>query len=311
MAQYRFVPTHYHNVLGTRDPVLRIGDGDTVVTTTIDAGGRDHDNIERAPRGNPMTGPFFMEGAEPGDALLVHIRRMTPTRNTGWTYSVLASNILEPEVLPHLPERQRVDWVIDRQASAVRLLDPPAPLADLVLPLAPMIGCFGVAPGNGQAISTATSGRHGGNMDFRGFGPGAVACFPVFEPGALFFLGDGHASQGDGEIVGTGIETSFEIEFSVQLKKGAKHGWPRGETETDIFTIGNARPLDQALQHATTEMLRWLDNSFGLDPVSASHLLGQTVRYDIGNVFNPAYTVVCRVSKAWLRKPVSHLGWLG
>ena len=133
----------------------------------------------------------------------------------------------------------------------------------------------------------------------------------MFEPGALFFLGDGHACQGDGEIVGTGIETSFEIEFTVRLKKNANHGWPRGETTTDIFTVGNARPLDQALQHATTEMLNWLGNSFGLDPTSASHLLGQVVRYDIGNVFNPAYTVVCRVAKTWLRKPDSTLGWLG
>jgi amidase len=311
MAQHHFVPTHYHNVIGTRDPVMRIADGDTVVTTTIDAGGRDHENTERAPRGNPMTGPFFIEGAEPGDALLVHIQRMTPTRDTGWTYSILAPNVIDPEVLLHLPERQRVDWAIDRKALTIRLLEPPAPVSDLVLPLTPMIGCLGVAPGNGQAISTATSGRHGGNMDFRSFGPGAVACFPVFEPGGLFFLGDGHACQGDGEIVGTGIETSFEIEFTVRLKKGARLGWPRGETEIDIFTIGNARPLDQALQHATTEMLRWLGDSFGLDPVSASHLLGQTVRYDIGNVFNPAYTVVCRVAKTWLRKPDSDLGWLG
>jgi amidase len=311
MALHRFVPTHFHNVLGSSDPVLQIADGDTVITTTLDAGGRDHANVERASRPNPMTGPFFVEGAEPDDALIVQIQRMTPTRSTGWTYSPLAPNVVDPEILPHLPKRERVDWAIDPEAGTVRLVEPPTAVADLVLPLSPMIGCFGVAPGMGQAISTATSGRHGGNMDFRGFGPGAAACFPVFEPGALFFLGDGHACQGDGEIVGTGIETSFEIEFTIRLKKNARHSWPRGETPHEIFTIGNARPLDQALQHATTEMLRWLGDSFGLDPVAASHLLGQTVCYDIGNVFNPAYTVVCRVAKTWLRKPVSDLGWLG
>jgi amidase len=311
VAHHRFVPTGYRDVLGVRDPVMRIADGDTVITTTIDAAGRDHENVERAHRPNPMTGPFFVDGAEPGDALIVQIQRMTPTRDTGWTYSLLAPNVLDPEILPRLPERHRVEWVIDRDAQTVRLMEPPTAVADLVLPLAPMIGCFGVAPGLGQAISTATSGRHGGNMDFRGFAPGAVACFPVFEPGALFFLGDGHACQGDGEIVGTGIETSFEIEFTVRLKKNANHGWPRGETASDIFTVGNARPLDQALQHATTEMLNWLGNSFGLDPTSASHLLGQVVRYDIGNVFNPTYTVGCRVAKTWLRKPDSTLGWLG
>ena len=105
---------------------------------------------------------------------------------------------------------------------------------------------------------------------------------------------------GLGEIVGTGIETSFEIEFTVRVLKGKAIGWPRGETADEIFAIGNARPLDQALQHATTEMLAWLGADYGLDPVAASHLLGQTVRYDVANVFNPAYSVACRLEKRWL-----------
>ena len=112
-------------------------------------------------------------------------------------------------------------------------------------------------------------------MDYRLFGPGTMAHFPVSVPGALFFLGDGHACQGDGEIVGTGIETSFEVEFTVRLAKGRTIGWPRGETADAIFTVGNARPLDQALQHATTEMLAWLASDYGLDAAAASHLLGQ------------------------------------
>ena len=138
-------------------------------------------------------------------------------------------------------------------------------------------------------------------MDYRRFTTGTTAHFPVAVHGALFYLGDGHACQGDGEIVGTGIETSFEIEFTVHLVKGKTIGWPRGETARDIFTLGNARPLDQALQHATTEMLVWLDGDYGLDPVAASHLLGQAVRYDVANVFNPAYSVACRLPKRWLK----------
>ena len=163
-----------------------------------------------------------------------------------------------------------------------------------------MIGCFGVAPGLKQAISTATSGPYGGNMDYRLFGPGTVVRFPVFAPGALFYLGDGHATQGDGEIVGTGIETSFEIEFTARLLKQGNIGWPRGETADFIFTVGNARPLDQALQHATTEMLAWLSTEYGLDALAASHILGQSVRYDVANVFNPAYSVACRLAKSAL-----------
>jgi len=134
-------------------------------------------------------------------------------------------------------------------------------------------------------------------MDYNRFGEGATAYFPVSVDGALFFLGDAHAAQGDGEIAGTGIETSAEVEFSVCVVKGKPAGWPRGEDAESIFTVGNARPLEQALQHATTEMLAWLSEDFGLDAVSASHVLGMHVRYDIANVFNPAFSVACRLEK--------------
>jgi acetamidase/formamidase len=122
-------------------------------------------------------------------------------------------------------------------------------------------------------------------------------------PGALFFVGDGHAVQGDGEIVGTGIEISFDVQFTVRLIKGQAIGWPRGEDTDCIFTVGNARPLDQAVQHATTEMLRWLIGGYGLDPIGASTLLGQCVEYDLGNIYDPAYTMVCKLPKRWLRQP--------
>jgi acetamidase/formamidase len=135
-------------------------------------------------------------------------------------------------------------------------------------------------------------------MDWRGFRPGATVWFPVRVPGALFSAGDGHARQGDGEIGGTGIETSMEMELRLDLRKDWPIRWPRGITADgrELFTVGNARPLDQALQHATTEMLDWLDTGYGYDTIAASHLLAQAVAYDIGNVFNPAYTVVCRMA---------------
>jgi acetamidase/formamidase len=137
-------------------------------------------------------------------------------------------------------------------------------------------------------------------MDSRGFREGVTAYFPVAVEGALFFIGDGHATQGDGEIVGTGIETSFEVEFALRVLEGKRIGWPRGENATDIFTVGNARPLDQAVQHATTEMLRWLTSDYGLTLAEASVVLGQCVEYDLGNIYDPAYTMVCRLAKRWL-----------
>ncbi len=300
MATHHFTPERYHNALGSHEPVLHIADGDTVVTTTVDAGGGDATGTRVATPGNPQTGPFYVEGAEPGDTLAVTLDRLTPTRATGYTSSCVAENVVDPEFVRQLPERATVQWAIDRAAGTVRLQEAPDRLKNLALPLDPMIGCFGVAPARGEAISTATSGPHGGNMDYRGFREGVTACFPVLVPGALFHIGDGHATQGDGEIVGTGVETTFAVQFTVRLLKGVQSRWPRGENATEIFTCGNARPLDQALQHATTEMLRWLAADYAMDATAASHLLGQAVRYEIGNVYDPAYTVVCKMAKQWL-----------
>ena len=300
MAIHRFTPTSYYNVLGTFPPALRIADGDTVITRMLDAAGDDEHGINHSGGPNPMNGPIFVEGAEPGDALRVQIVAMEPTRETGWTRQVLAANVVDPEFVRGLPPRDRTEWRIDRERGTVALQHAVPGLGHLVLPLAPMIGCFGVAPMLGQAISTATSAEHGGNMDYRRFGPGTTVWFPVAAPGALFFLGDGHAIQGDGEIVGTGVETSFEVTITLSVEKRRPQVWPRAETAEDIITIGNARPLDQALQHATTEMAQWLSQDYGLDLVGASHLLGQVVRYDVANVFDPAYTVACRLPKRFL-----------
>ena len=137
-------------------------------------------------------------------------------------------------------------------------------------------------------------------MDYRGFAEGVTVYFPVFVSGALFHLGDGHAVQGDGEIVGTGIEISFDVQFTVNLIKKKGIGWPRAENDDYILTAGNARPLDQAVQHATTELIRWLEE-LGLEKKAAHILLGQCVEYDVGNVFDPAYTMICKVKKSILQ----------
>ena len=300
MAVHRFVPTEYHTVLAAHEPVLRVADGDTIVTTTVDAGGADASGEPVTRGGNPQTGPFYVEGATPGDTLAVRLDRLWPNRERGFTGTVVAPNVVDPRYARELPERQDAEWHIDSDAGTATLVSPETKLGRLTVPLAPMLGCFGVAPEGGQAISTATSAEHGGNMDYRGFREGVTAYFPVFVDGALLHLGDGHATQGDGEIVGTGIEISFDVEVTVKVLKGKRIGWPRGENEEFIFTVGNARPLDQCVQHATTEMLHWLEEDYGLDCRSASILLGQCVEYDLGNVFDPAYTMVCRLAKRYL-----------
>ncbi len=302
MPRHEFHPIHYFNTIGSHPPVLRIAPGDTVVTTTVDAGGGDATGERIAPRGNPMTGPFHIEGAELGDTLVLTFDRLTPNRPTGFSGSVLAANVVDPEFVRDLPERSLTTWNVDVEGGEAWPETPVAGLEKLRLPVVPMVGCFGVAPAQGEAISTATSAPHGGNMDYRGFGEGMTIYLPVFVEGALFHLGDGHATQGDGEIVGTGIEISFDVEFTVDLRKSETIGWPRGENEEYIFTAGNARPLDQALQHATTEMVRWLERDYGLDVVAASTLMGQCVEYEVGNVFDPAYTMICKMPKRILQQ---------
>jgi amidase len=301
MAIHHFPPTRYHTAIGSHEPVLRIADGDTVVTTTVDNMGKDASDTPATPAGNPQTGPFYVAGAEPGDTLVVKLDRISPNRAIGYSGSVVAPNIVDPWYARELPKRELAEWRIDNERGTATLIKPETKLGSLRIPLSPMLGCFGVAPPGGQAISTATSAEHGGNMDYPGFVAGVTVYFPVFVPGALLHLGDGHATQGDGEIVGTGIETSMEVQFTVRVIKGKLIRWPRGENAEYIFAVGNARPLDQAVQHATTEILRWLKEDYGLDTTSASLLLGQCVRYDLGNVFDPAYTMVCKVPKALLR----------
>ncbi len=300
MTHHRFEPTAFFNSIGTHPAVLKIASGDTVTAQTVDAHGFDAKGVKAGDRPNPMTGPFFIEGAEPGDALQVSINEIRMTRATGWTFDILSPNVVDPSAVSRFPERRKTEWVIDAKKGRAWLAEPPSSLKQWSVAVEPMIGCFGVAPDLGQAISTATSGRYGGNMDYRGFCAGVDAMFPVSVPGALFFLGDVHAQQCDGEIVGTGIETAAEVTFTVKVLKGRKIGWPRGQNRDEIFTVGNARPLDQALQHATTEMLDWLMQDFGLDEIAASHIMGQAVRYDVANVFNPAYSVACRIAKSAL-----------
>ena len=302
MATHDFKPTHFHVTIGSHEPVLHVASGDTIRTWCVDATGADASGEQITQGGNPQTGPFFVEGAEPGDTLGVHFDRIRPNRTLGLSGQLVASNVVDPQFVPQLDNSERGTdwWTLDLERKTARLEKPPTGLEHLELALDPMLGCFGVAPPRGQAISTATSSTHGGNMDYRGFREGVTVFLPVFVDGALLHVGDGHALQGDGEIVGTGIEVSMDVELTVEVVPSKEIGWPRGENDEFVFAVGNARPLDQAVQHATTELLRLLEQDYGLDYRAGSALLGQCIRYEVGNVFDPAYTMVAKVEKRLL-----------
>jgi acetamidase/formamidase len=165
-----------------------------------------------------------------------------------------------------------------------------------------MLGCIGVAPRGKEAISTSTPGPWGGNMDYTRMNAGAKVMLPVNEPGALLFIGDGHAIMGEGEVAGTGLETSMDVEFTVDLVKKKAIGWPRLENATHIMVLGSARPLLEAFQHATTELQKWLQADYGFTERGAQTFMGQAAEYEIANVVDPNFTVVAKIPKTLLRR---------
>ena len=301
MAHHRFTPTTYHRTIGSHEPVLTIESGDQVSTTTVDAGGSDATGERITEGGNPQTGPFYVKGAEPGDTLAVRLDRLTANRPFGYTADRISPLVLDPGYQPGIiGDRAYLRWAIDIANGVARPEDPE--LAALELPLGPHLGCFGVAPDRGQAISTATSGSHGGNMDYNKLLEGVTVYFPVFVPGALLHVGDGHALQGDGEILGTGVEISFDVTVTVSVVKQTGQKWPRAQDDQFLMAIGCARPLDQCMEHATTEMIGWLMAEFCLSERQAHILIGESVVYDLGNMFDPAYTMVCKVRRSLVER---------
>lgn len=300
---HHFEPIDYHNTFSfAHQPVLWIKPGDTVVTKTIDARGVDAENNKVGERPNPQTGPFFIEGAEPGDVLVVRFDKIEPSRGTAWSSSVLAPYTADPNFLRFEAETEQTTetWNIDKDRRVAQVASGSIQPRGIEVPLRPMLGCVAVAPPKKEAVPTSTPDTFGGNMDYNGMVPGVKLMLPVSEPGALLFVGDGHARQGDGEVVGNALEVSMDVEFTVDLIKQKKISWPRLENETHIMVLGSARPLLQALQHATTELQRWLMSDYGFDERGSSLLMGHALEYDIANVVDPHFTVVAKIQKGYL-----------
>ena len=300
---HRFSPTEYCNTFSAlHRPVLSINAGDRVITKTIDAWGFDSQGRKVAERPNPQTGPFFVEGAARGDILVVRLEKIEPDRSTAWSGSLLAPYAVDPGFLRSagLREQQDQTWTIDKKKGIAWLESASFRPGRIEIPLRPMLGCLGTAPDRKEAVATSTPDAFGGNMDYNGMTAGVSLMLPVYEPGALLFLGDGHAAQSDGEVIGNALETSMAVEFTVDLIKRKTINWPRLENQDYIMVLGSARPLLQALQHATTEMQRWLMTDYGFDERGSSLLMGHALQYDIANIVDPHFTVVAKIRKSHL-----------
>src|SRR5438270_1539370 len=208
---HQYVPDRFYNTYSAaHPPALHVKPGDRVITKTIDAGGVDWNGKTVAAGPNPQTGPFFVDGAEPGDTLVVRIERIDTNRATAYSGSLLSPYTVDPQAIAARVDRdaKRATWTIDKAKGVARLDQIDMQPGGIELPLKPMLGCIGVAPARKEAISTSTPGAWGGNMDYASMGAGARLMLPVNEPGALLFLGDGHARMAEGDPVGTGREPS-------------------------------------------------------------------------------------------------------
>lgn len=311
---HRVTASAYYGTFSRAHPVLkRVRSGDTVVTKTLDASGMDETGVRKSQYGNPLTGAFYVEEAEPGDTLVVHFLKVRISRNWGWSTYRLGLFSLSPESVEGIyPNRYKdnlirpgssnlVPWDIDLARQMVRLREPVSGAVKLEFPAKPMLGCVGVAPAGDFAPTSGPSGSYGGNLDYNEIGEGAVVLLPVYQPGALLFLGDGHALQADGEPTGSGVETSMDVEFRLEVRKKAGLTGPRVETRDYIISVGSqpefSSSLDRALQMATSDMVNWLVKEYRLEPWAAHLLIGYQGKYDVVTV---AGSMALKLSKKYL-----------
>jgi len=300
---YDYAPIDYSNLFtADRAPVLTIWPGDTVRTTTIDSGGVDEKGVTRALFGNPQTGPFFVAGAEPGDTLVVHIRRLTPNRDWADSLDTIVGRALGSSLVGKAGDLGKpVRWRLDRAVGLARPEGASGALKDYAVPLRPMLGGLAVAPGFGAApLSTGDTARTGGNMDFPEVAEGATVYLPVQQPGALLYLGDAHALQGDGETSQYALETSMQVEFAVDLVKHRAVPMPRVENDREIMVLGQAGSLDEALKAASTGMILWLQQDYGLSLSEAAQVLGSAMRYSVPNLAGRSVGVAARIDRKLL-----------
>ncbi|MER7395169.1 acetamidase/formamidase family protein [Streptomyces sp. NPDC000151] len=303
-------PEDYAWTFGGAAPVARVAPGTVLDVFTEDCfGGRvrsDKDLVSEVcefPFLNPQTGPFYVEGAEPGDTLAVHFVSITPRRDwaassTVPLFGALTSTHATASLQPPLPEAVWI-WELDRERGLCRFSARDSDLT-LDLPMDPMHGTVGVAPANLEVRSALVPDAHGGNMDTPEMRAGVTCYLGVNVEGALLSLGDGHARQGEGETCGVAVETAMHTVAVVELLKGVATPWPRLESDTHLISTGSARPLEDAFRISQLDLVQWLARDFGLSELDAYQVVTQAVEAPLANVCDSNYTCVAKLRKEWL-----------
>jgi acetamidase/formamidase len=301
--RHEFTPTVFHRRFSPENkPVLTVAPGDTIHTTTVDAGGTDEKGVPRVLGGNPETGPFYVETAAPGDTLVVHITKLRLNRDWATSDDGIVDRATDDDLAAKNKDLwKNVRWHLDIAKGTASPEKPAEHLTNYSVPVRPMLGCVATAVGPAQAApGTGDSGRFGGNMDFNEIVEGATVYLPVSNPGALLYLGDGHAVEGDGELNGNALETSMDVEFTVDVIPGKGIRGPRVESATHIMAMGLGGSLEDALRGATGSMAAWLNEDYKLTPSEVAQVLGSSAEYRISEVADRNAGVVLKISKARL-----------
>jgi amidase len=299
----KFEPTQGVQTFAVRPPVLRIKPGDTLESRTFSRPG---DYYEKDGGSWPgEVGPFYIEGATPGDTLVVRIIKVRPNRDTAVSnvrpngISAVAPDSRTRMLNDPLPPRRFV-WTLDRARNVGILELPNSASKKIEVALSPMLGRLAVAPAGEEAFGGLWPGDFGGNMDSPDAREGTTVYLPIFHEGAYFYFGDGHALQGDGEICGSGLETTMDVTLQLDLIKGKRIRWPRYEDADDIMVAGSGRPLVDAFRIAQVELIDWLVTEYGFEKMEAYQIVSQVGRSRIANVVDPNYTVMAKFPKKYL-----------
>jgi amidase len=307
VIKYQGTLNNVKYVYATVAPVAHLKPGDILDTNTLDCFGdaikKPGDTLSMAPGDNPLTGPFFVDGAEPGDTLAVKILDLEVNGDQGVGalgpgFGALNATNYTPMLNPALPEKIWF-YPIDHATNTATFQALDSKFS-VKIPLHPFLGCIGVAPAGGEARSSIVPAEFGGNMDAPEASVGNTVYFPVNVKGGLLYLGDGHAAMGDGEVAGAAIEVPLRARVQVEVIKGKKISWPRFENEQAIMAVGAYRPLDDALRIAFTELVAWIHEDYGLSDLDAYELLGKVARIHLTEMVDPNYVVVASVEKKYL-----------
>jgi amidase len=309
VVHYQTTINNVKYLFATAEPVARLKSGDILDTNTLDCFGnalkKPGDTLSMAKGDNPLAGPFYVEGAEPGDTLAVKILELQVDGDTGVGafapgFGALNETNYTPMLHPPLPEKVWFYPINHASNTAVfKALDSDF---SVKIPLHPFFGCIGVAPAESEARSSVVPAEFGGNMDSPEASVGNTVYFPVNVKGGLLYIGDGHAAMGDGEIAGTAIEVPLKARLQLSVIKGRTISWPEFENDDAIMTVGAYRPLDDALRIAFTELVHWIHRDYGLSELDAYELLSQVGKIHLNEMVDPNYVIVASVEKKYLPK---------